>query len=194
MKEMALLRNIVRSAETLHLIRGTDTNQIQCILQGDGSRFHQPETLIGQLRIIRIVDLAAVVIAVIDLDEIQNILRDLIRLADRSSICNLRWELIDQLHDLKFLRIGQTPVIIRRSICRNVRVMQNRMHAAVCILRIIYRIVIVFRSCKLHIKVHMRRNILRDKEPSCRIRSDILAELTQGDRIAGTLGHFNFFG
>ena len=38
----------------------------------------------------------------------------------------------------------------------------------------------------------MRRNVLGDEEPARGVYADILAQLADGDRVAGALGHFDF--
>ena len=67
------------------------------------------------------------------------------------------------------------------------------MHTAVSILRIIDRVVIGLCAGKLQIKIHLRRYILGNEEPSDRIDANIFAQLAQRNGVACALAHLHFF-
>ena len=67
------------------------------------------------------------------------------------------------------------------------------MHTAVSILRIIDRVVIGLCAGKFQIKIHLRRYILGNEEPSDRIDTDIFAQLAQRNGVACALAHLHFF-
>ena len=171
---------------------GGNADELERVFERDHRRLDEAETLVGELGIVGIVDLRGVIIAVEHLDERDDILGHLVRLAVERVGGDLLRELADHLEQLQLLLVGQTVIGIDRLELGDLGILEDRAHARVGILGVVHGVVVVLGAGELEIEIHVRRNVLGDEEPTRGVYTDILAQLADGDRVAGALGHFDF--
>ena len=64
-----------------HTLRSGNTDEPECVFEGYHRGLDKPDALVGKFRIVGVVDLGGVIVAVEDLDERNDILGHLVRLA-----------------------------------------------------------------------------------------------------------------
>jgi len=174
----------------LHLFRCFDADQVQGVLHRRHRCQHQSEALIGQLRVLRIVDFAGAVEGMEQTGQILHVIADLARHAGLGRIRDHVRQLVDVLHQLHLLGVGQQAEGIDRLIGRALA--DDRAHARVSVLHVVDRVVLRLLAGQFQIEVHVGLDVSGDEEPAGGVNADVVAQFAQRDGVAGALGHLDF--